>query len=200
LALAARLSRARAGAIVWIGQDFLGSEYAVPYGPGLAAHGLDPARLILVNVATTRDLVWAMEEALKCPACTAVIGEFWSSRPPAELVASLRLLRAARSSAASGLLLVHRDIDFACRIFSRLEVGRVLARAPPGRRKPLPACPVWAVKVLKAQALAGRSGGLDPDIVRPIVWNPQGAFFSDALPFAVARKLGDRGGPRAQNA
>ena len=123
LALAARLSRARAGAIVWIGQDFLGSEFATPYGPGLAAHGLDPARLILVNVATTRDLVWAMEEALKCPACAAVIGEFWSSRPQAELVASLRLLRAARSSAASGLLLLHQDIDFTCQIFSRLEIG-----------------------------------------------------------------------------
>ena len=176
LALAARLGRARAGAIVWIGQDFAAREYAVPYGPGLAAHGLDPARLILVNVANARDLVWAMEEALKCPACAAVIGEFWSSRPPAELVASLRLLRAARSSAASGLLLVHQDIDFTCQIFSRLEVGRVLARPPPGRRKPLPACPIWAVRVLKAGA--GRFGRPRPRHRPPDRLEPAGSLLS----------------------
>lgn len=200
LALAARLSRARAGAIVWIGQDFAARECALPYGPGLAAHGLDPARLILVNVATARDLVWAMEEALKCPACVAVIGEFWSSRPQAELAASLRFLRAARSSAAAGLLLVHQPTDFHCQIFSRLEVGGVLARPPPGRPKPLPSCPTWAVRMLKVQASAGRLSGLDPDIVRPILWNPQEAFFRDALPFSMAGKLGNRGGARAQSA
>jgi protein ImuA len=200
LALAARLSRARAAAIVWIGQDFSAREFATPYGPGLAAHGLDLDRLLLVNVANARDLVWAMEEALKCPASAAVIGEFWSSRPQAELKAALRLLRAARGSAASGLLLLHQDIDFTHQIFSRLEVGRGLARPPPSHRKPLPFCPAWAVRVLKAQAMAGQSGGLDPDIIRPIVWNPQGAFFRDALPFPMARKLGDRGGPRAQSA
>jgi protein ImuA len=200
LALAARLGRARAGAIVWIGQDFAGREYALPYGPGLAAHGLDPAHLILVNVATPRDLVWVMEEALKCPACAAVIGEFWSSRPQPELLAALRLLRAARNSAGAGFLLVHPNIDFAYRIFSRLEVGGSRAQPSSGRRKPLPLCPIWAVRMLKAQALAGRFSGPDPDIIHPIVWNPQGAFFRDALPFTVARKLGDRGGARAQGA
>lgn len=201
LALAVCLGRAReptrAGAIVWIEPDFAAREGALPYGPGLAAHGLDPARLILVTVATARDLLWAMEEALKCPACVAVIGEFGSSRPPADSIAALRLLRAARSSAASGLLLVHRPIDFRWRIFSRLEVGRIPARSAPGRRKPLPAGPIWAVRVLAA---VGRAGNVDPDFIRPIVWNPQGAFFCDAYPFAVARKLGDRGGPWAQGA
>jgi protein ImuA len=202
LALAVRLCQARTGAIVWIAQDFQSPEFATLYGPGLAAHGLDLGRLILIQVATGRDLVWAMAEALKCPACVAVIGEFWSSRPQIELPVALRLLRGARSSAAAGLLLLHQDIDFTYQIFSRLEVGGTPVRPPPNRmpshRKPLPACPTWAVRVLKAQAMAGQSSGIDPDIVRPVLWNPQGAFFRDALPFPLARELGDRSRYRAQ--
>src|SRR5580658_6074791 len=38
------------------------------YGPGLAEHGLDPARIVRVKTARDDDILWAMEEGLRAPA------------------------------------------------------------------------------------------------------------------------------------
>ena len=43
-----------------------------PYGRGLNALGLDPARVLLVEAANERDALWAIEEALRSGAPTAV--------------------------------------------------------------------------------------------------------------------------------
>ena len=45
------------------------------YGPGLAEHGLDPARIVLVRAARDDDILWALEEGLHSPGIAAVIGE-----------------------------------------------------------------------------------------------------------------------------
>ena len=44
------------------------------YGHGLRALGLDPARLVLVETARRNDTLWAIEEALRSGAPTAVAG------------------------------------------------------------------------------------------------------------------------------
>ena len=49
-------------------------EYGRPHGHGLSALGLDPSRLILVETAHRRDVLWAMEEALRSGEPTAVAG------------------------------------------------------------------------------------------------------------------------------
>src|SRR5438067_744564 len=61
------------------------------YGPGLMAHGLDPARLVIVTVPRDEDILWAVEEGLRVPGLGAVIGEI--GRLP--LVAGRRLQLAA---------------------------------------------------------------------------------------------------------
>jgi protein ImuA len=45
------------------------------YGPGLAAHGLDPQRLVLVRTARDAETLWAMEEGLRAAGVAAVLGE-----------------------------------------------------------------------------------------------------------------------------
>ena len=45
------------------------------YGPGLAALGLDPARLVLVRATRDAEILWAMEEGLRAPGIAAVVGE-----------------------------------------------------------------------------------------------------------------------------
>jgi protein ImuA len=71
------------------------------YGPGLAAHGLDPARLVIVRAPRDEDMLWAVEEGLHSPGLAAVIGEI--ARLP--MVASRRLQLAAERSGVTAFLL-----------------------------------------------------------------------------------------------
>ena len=67
--------RRNADYLVWIAEELSLAESGVPYGPGLDQVGFPPERLITVTTAHGRDVLWAMEEALRCPAVGAVIGE-----------------------------------------------------------------------------------------------------------------------------
>src|SRR6266571_3156344 len=52
------------GPVVWIAEDMALAENGAPYGAGLEDLGLAPERLIAVRAAKSRDVLWAMEEAL----------------------------------------------------------------------------------------------------------------------------------------
>jgi protein ImuA len=95
--------RAGRGKILWLTEDLALAESGAPYGPGLDDVGLAPERLITVAVARERDMLWAMEEALRCRAIAAVIGETRSRR--IDPVATRRLSLAAAGSGALALLL-----------------------------------------------------------------------------------------------
>jgi hypothetical protein len=71
------------------------------YGPGLMAHGLDPARLVLMAAPRDEEILWAIEEGLRMPGLAAVVGEI--GRLP--MVASRRLQLAAERSGVTALLL-----------------------------------------------------------------------------------------------
>ncbi len=102
LALAALNGRHAAG-ILWIAEDMALLESGAPHGPGLDALGLAPERLLTVAAAKSRDVLWAMEEALRCRAVGAVIGEV--RHETIDLVATRRLSLAAANSTALALLL-----------------------------------------------------------------------------------------------
>ena len=93
-ALLGRLASRRAPAL-WIlrGRDL--------HAAGLAAYGLTPDRLIAVRAARRADALWTMEEALRCTALSAVLGEVEG----VDLTASRRLQLAAESSGVTGILL-----------------------------------------------------------------------------------------------
>ena len=57
------------GVLVWVAEDFVLLEAGLPHGPGLVERGLDPNRLVLVRAASSKQALWAIEEALKSPAC-----------------------------------------------------------------------------------------------------------------------------------
>ncbi len=70
------------------------------YGPGLAAFGLDPARLIVVRAPAPRQALWVLEEALRNRRLAAVLGEV----DGIDLAASRRLQLAARAGTPCLLL------------------------------------------------------------------------------------------------
>ncbi len=82
------------------------------YGPGLAAYGLDPGRLVLVRARRDAEILWAMEEGLRAPGVAAVVGEIGVFAA----VASRRLQLAAEHSGVTALVLRRwRDGDEAAR-------------------------------------------------------------------------------------
>ena len=101
LGLASRAQEPRA--VIWIAEDLGLIENGVPHGPGLDDLGISPERLVAVAAAKPRDLLWAMEEALRCRAVGTVIGEIRSAR--LDPVASRRLSLAAGHRGACAFLL-----------------------------------------------------------------------------------------------
>jgi protein ImuA len=89
--------------LLWIAEDMALAESGAPYGPGLDAFGLLPERLLTVAAARPHDLLWAMEEALRCRAIGVAIGEVRHGE--IDMVALRRLSLAAAESGALALLL-----------------------------------------------------------------------------------------------
>ena len=90
-------------ALAWIAEDMTLAESGAPYGPGLDAFGLLPERLLSVAVSHRRDLMGAMEEALRCRAVGTVIGEV--RHGALDAIAVRRLSLAAAESGALAFLL-----------------------------------------------------------------------------------------------
>jgi protein ImuA len=89
--------------LLWLVEDLALVENGAPYGPGLDAAGIAPERLITVAAVRARDVLWAMEEALRCRAVGVVIGEM---RPRGiDQVVTRRLALAAAAGGTLGLIL-----------------------------------------------------------------------------------------------
>lgn len=114
LAITARLCLTGSGpkSWLWIRQDLAGLETGEPYGPGLAAFGLDPARLVIVATADAREALRAAEEGLGCAALGCVLLEPWGEARALDLTALRRLGLAAEQSGVTLLMLrsgIHQD-------------------------------------------------------------------------------------------
>ncbi len=83
------------GPVLWIAPE------PEAWPPGLARYGLAPTELVLVRAPTPTDGLWAMEEALRCPAITGALLDL----SELDLTAARRLQLAAEAGGALGLLL-----------------------------------------------------------------------------------------------
>jgi protein ImuA len=106
--------------VLWIATDFGMLETGAFYGPGLDLIGLDTARLLVARVARPIDVLFAMEEALKCRALSTVVAEL---NGEVDLTATRRLTLAAREGGALGLLLRHKPSDAPSAAFTRWQVS-----------------------------------------------------------------------------
>jgi len=142
-----RLTRTGDGTVLW----------CLPrpdlYGPGLAAHGLDPRHLVLVRAPRDAEILWAMEEGLRAPGITAVVGDVGTLA----VVASRRLqLAAERSGVTAFLLRRWRDGGQAARehnlpnaAVTRWRIAALPSQPPPG--EPGVGRPRWRVELLRCR-------------------------------------------------
>jgi protein ImuA len=200
LALAVQARAARGGgALVWIIEDMSAREFGLPYGRGLAAAGADMSRFALVRVRRPREALWAMEEALKSPACAAVVTESFIGARLYGLTASRRLQLAARRGGGLGLLLAQggEGAIFSSAAQLRVEIAAPSAPAGPGflSRPPLTPDAIfhWRLRVLKARAsLLKNAGAIDPAQWRDLVFCPEQAVFHHAFPERLPAASADR--------
>ena len=118
------------GHLIWLAEDMALAESGALYGPGLMDLALAPERLLSVAVAQRRDLLWAMEEALRCRAVCAVIGEL--RHGALDMVAVRRLSLAAAEGGALALLLRASSGDDASTAVTRWVVGAAPSSPFPG--------------------------------------------------------------------
>ncbi len=201
LALAARFAaEAEAAApVVWVMEDAARAEGGAPYAPGLAAHGLDPARLLVVRAKGGADALWAAEEALKCRAVAAVVVDLWRIKTY-DLVASRRLLLAAAAGGTPAILVPAGAPAVALSSAAQARFSVAAAPGPhvsgspmPAGARPLPGRAAWAVRLARIRAgPAGAAAGFDCDKVWPLVWSHQEARLCDALPVPPSAYPRDR--------
>ena len=177
--LAAEGSTARDGIVLWC------LPHPDLYGPGLVAHGLDPARLVLVQASRDTEILWAMEEGLRASGIAAVVGEVGTLTA----VASRRLqLAAERSGTTAFLLRRWRDGGQAARernlpnaAVTRWRIAALPSQ--PSWGEPGVGCPRWRVELLRC-----RSG-------EPACWEVEEADATGHVSLASA--LADRPAPVA---
>ena len=119
--------------LLWIAEDFSLAENGAPYGPGLDGAGIAPERLITVTAARDRDVLWAMEEALRCRAVGVVIGEMRSRG--IDQVMTRRLALAAAAGDTLGLLLRTTPHDEPSAAATRWIIGTAPLLPARGRRR-----------------------------------------------------------------
>jgi protein ImuA len=127
LAVLGRLMAAVDGQVLWAARR--GDLYA----PGAPAFGVDPDRLLMARAGDDAGVLWAMEEALRCPELAGVVGEVGQL----DRTAARRLQLAAEAGGVMGLTLLRRRV------------------APRGRQDPSAAATRWRVG-----ARPGRADGL----------------------------------------
>ena len=87
--------------MLWCMTQRQAQEWGRPYGPGLLKAGLDPARVLFVEMRNADETAWALEEGLKSAALIAALGQTEIKTP---LVAR-RLGLAARAAGTPCFLL-----------------------------------------------------------------------------------------------
>jgi len=83
------------GTLLWI------SSARKLFPPALKSFGIQPDRIIFIDVQNEKDVIWAMEEALKCAALNAVVGEIQEI----SFTISRRLQLAVEQSKVTGFVL-----------------------------------------------------------------------------------------------
>jgi len=166
------------------------------YAPGLAAFGLDPARLIVVTARRPADRLWAMEEGLRCRALAAAVIEL----DGLDMTAGRRLQLAAEAGGVTGFVLHPAGLHTAAG--AAVTRWTVTASAGHGVHRSFSPAPLdgpgkwlgparWQVELLRCRG--GRPG-------RWLIEWTEGGWRDATGDVAVAAALRDRPDPQAARA
>ena len=133
------------GTALWI------STMRMVFPPALKTFGVQPDRIIFIDLPSEKEVIWAMDESLKCDGLCAVIGEV----KQISFTASRRLQLAVEQSQVTGFILHHSTKNpntTAC--VSRWKITSLCSEYVDGL--PGVGFPNWQVELLRMRN--GRTG------------------------------------------
>ena len=165
------------GTALWI------SSSRTIFPPALKSFGIQPDRCIFIDLRSEKDILWAMEEALKCGALTAVVGEMREI----SFTASRRLQLAVEHSQVTGFILRHnpRKVNTTACV-SRWRISPLPSKPiAHGTADDLPGIgfPQWRVELLRIRN--GKTGMWNISLVNGRFVSSQATL--DKSNFATAR-------------
>lgn len=150
LAMAARSGRR---GLLWVATSMHVREWGLPYAPGLARYGCDPAELLVIETKRAGEAGWALEEAIRSGAFALLIGAGLA----VDFTASRRLALAAAERTTPCLLVdapegrgARADASAAStiwRVGSRLSAGDEFDVEAPGH-------PRWRAELIRSRGSA----------------------------------------------
>ena len=149
--------------LLWVQQDFSALECGDISGAGLFAFGIDPARFVMVKVATPAAALRAGADAVACDAVDAVVIECWDGSKSFDLVASRKLMLIAAKHGAAVFTLRHGALPAPSAAETRWLL-RTTAMAAGGD---------WGNPRFDAELLRNRHGGTGRWIME---WDCDGTF------------------------
>lgn len=188
LLLAARRLRAASsipGLVVWCWPVRIAREAGGLYGYGLAALGIDPAQVLLVEGANATEVLWAMEESLGSGAAAIVIG----CVDGVALTPARRLALAAQTHRTPGLLVTAARSAVTPATFARWRIA-----ARPSAPHPFdPAAPGASRFAMTLERCRGTAADIAP-LARTVEWS------HEAYRFGVVAGVADRAPEAASRA
>ncbi len=116
------------------------------FPPALQAFGIDPDKIIFIDLNKEKQITWALEEALKCNSLAAVVADL----PELSFIASRRLQLAVEQSQVTGFLLRNNPRTLATTACVTRWQIKSLPAAIPGNL-PGVGFPCWQVDLLKVR-------------------------------------------------
>jgi len=129
----------KGGVSIWISS----SQNIFP--PALKLFGIEPDKIIFINVPKEKEILWVMEEALRCEGIAAVIAE----TPELSFTASRRLQLAVEQSRVTGFIIRRNPKNLATACVTRWKITPLPAAA----EDDLPGVgfPRWNAELLKVR-------------------------------------------------
>ena len=133
--------------LLWVQERMAIIESGRVHPPGLPSQNL-----IHVEARDARDALWAMEEGLRCPGLSAVIGELWGDPRALDFTATRRLAVASERSGVAAFLIRlggHANLSGArmrWRVGSAPSLANDLDPKAPGP-------PVWDAELFRARGM-----------------------------------------------
>lgn len=128
------------GASLWIG-----SSHTV-FPPALKFFDIDPQKIIFIDLQREKDVIWAMEEALKCDTLAAVVGEIQELN----FTTSRRFQLTVEQSRVTGFILRHNPRNLNTTVcvtrWKITHLPTILTNEIPGVGPPR-----WNVELLKVR-------------------------------------------------